>query len=99
MYRMTSTYVEPVGAINEFGRMAGVFDGACMTLTEETTLYPFFSTDGPWSATTRPVSIGPNQTVWTNWLVLQFMAHPSDFDDVDNFGTGDIKLLLDEMEL
>lgn len=98
MYGLTNTYTQPSGLTNEFGRTMGAFDGSLITLTEDTTLFPMMSATGPEAATTRSTSYGPNQTIWTQYLVLQFMCHSSDFDDVDNEGTGTIKLILDELE-
>jgi hypothetical protein len=98
MYKMTNLYEQPTGTANEFGRVMGDFDGSLLTLTEETTIFPLLSTVGPEAATSRAISYGPNQTLWTQYLVMQFMCHSSDFDDVDNEGTGTVKLILDELE-
>ena len=73
-------------------------DGSLNTLTSAVTLYPRLSSSGPQNATSRPVTSAAGQTVWTEYLVLQFMAHPSDFNDADNFGTETISLTLEELE-
>ena len=63
------------------------------------TLFPNLSAIGPEQATARPLTIGPNLTVWTQYLVLQFMANPSTYDDIGNEGTETIQLILDELEI
>ena len=98
-YGLRSTYVQPAGITNQFSKSSGAYDGTLNSLTESVTLYPLLSTVGPEAASSIPDWHGPNATVWTQYLVLQFMAHPSTFSDVDNFGTDTITLVVDELEL
>ena len=100
MYGLKSTYVAPASSTDDFGNTCGAFDGTLNTLTGPITLYPLLSTTGPEAATSRSiVNSSSSTTIYTQWLALQFMAHPSSFSDVDNFGTDTIQLLVDEMEI
>lgn len=65
-YKFTNTYAVPDAA----------YDGDMMLLSSDGTvhspvLYPYFSTTGPQNATSRSVVYGPNQTLYTNWIVVQ----------------------------
>lgn len=65
-YKLTSTYAEPDDA----------FDGSMLLWSPETdiinpTLFPMLSTTSPQTATSRATSYGPNQTLYTQFLVVQ----------------------------
>lgn len=98
-YRLTNSYEMPTGTTNSLNRYVGNYDGRLMPLTEDVTLFPNLSVVGPEQSTTRPLTVGPNTTVWTQYLVLQFMAHASTYDDIGNEGTETIQLILDELEI
>lgn len=88
-YKFTNTYAPPDDA----------FDGDmnCLSLdgvVQVPQLFPFFSTSNPQSATTRAVAYGPNQTLYTNWLVLQ-MRIPAGCT-VGNSATFNLALTCDE---
>lgn len=96
-YALTNTYSEPAGVTNEFGKLSGLLDTSLNILAEPVVLYPTLSSSGPNVAGSR-AALGPNLTLWTQYLVLQFRAYPSVYTDVGNFGAEEIELLLDELE-
>ena len=95
---MTSQYAEPQSGTDQFNRLSGVFNGTLNTLVSDVVLFPNLSVYGPQYAESRPVSVGPTVSVYTNYLVLQFIAHESTFADVDNEGAGEITFSFDELE-
>ena len=96
MYKLTNTYVQPATTTNDFGNTQGVLDGSMQTLTDDVMLFTRRGSS-PETATSTSTWTS-NGTFFTPYLVLQFMCHQSDFDDVDNFGTEEIKFLIDERE-
>ena len=96
MYKLTNSYVQPATSNNDFGNTQGVWDSSLITLTDDVTLFPKRGTS-PETASSF-ANFSANQTYFTQYLVLQFMCHQSEFDDVDNFGTEQIKFLIDEWE-
>lgn len=98
MGKMTNSYAQPTGTLNTtFNRVLGDYDGTLDTIIGSTVLYPRFSTTGPEAATDRPILAAANTTYWTEWLCLQYMGHPSTFDDVGNFGLDTITVSLQEL--
>ena len=95
-YKLTNEFVAPAGTTDEFGRIAGAFDGSLTLVDTAMTVFPRLSTSSPQSATGRERSYTNSATVWTEFLVLQFRCHPG--TAVDNFGLESVKLLLEEME-
>lgn len=98
-YKLTNAYEMPTGTVTSLNRYSGEYDGSLIALTEGVTLFPNLSAIGPEQATLRPLTAGPNTTLWTQYLVLQFMANSSAYDDVGNEGTETIQLILDELEI
>lgn len=98
MYGLRKNYVQPTGYTNILGRSVGNYDGTLNTLKSAVTLYPFLSTTGPEYAVDRNTTYGPNTTIWTQYLVLQFMVHAGSALDVDNFGVGNITVTVEELE-
>ena len=98
-YKLANVYEQPTGSITSLNRYSGDYDGTLIPLTEGVTLFPFLSSSGPEYAETREITYGPNTTLWTQYLVLQFTAHESTYSDADNEGTEHIEFILDEMEI
>jgi hypothetical protein len=74
-YKLTSTYEEPSNAFD--GLMNCAFDGSAFANGEaELVLRPMWSTSGPNSATTRQVIYGPNETLYSQYLVTQLYVAP-----------------------
>jgi hypothetical protein len=64
-YKFTNTYVEPVD-------MHGLHSGTYMTdYPTALTLFPFVSSSSPNAATSRIITLSPNVTYYTNYLVMQ----------------------------
>lgn len=78
-YKLTNIYQDTPLANNVFGRQNGVYDGTLKPITDNEVLWPRLSTIGPEAATTRPISMGPNASVWTEYLVLQTVAFPIEY--------------------
>lgn len=98
-YSITNIYSQSVTNLDEFNKSNGTFDGTLIPLTEEVTLHPHISTLGPEHAVSRAISWGPNQTVYTNYLVLQAMALQSTYNDVGpDFGVEKITFSFVELE-
>lgn len=71
-YKMTSTYAAPSNAYDGDMMLLSTADGSGLLTTE---IWPFLSTVGPHAATSRQVVYGPNQTLYTNWLVVQMRVN------------------------
>ena len=71
-YKMTSTYAAPDANYDGGMMLLSTPDGAGLLTTE---IWPFLSTTGPQNATSRNVVYGPNQTLYTNWLVVQMRVN------------------------
>jgi hypothetical protein len=67
-YKMTSTYAAPDNAYDGDMMLLSTADGTGLLTA---TLHPMLSTTGPNAATSRQVVYGPNQTLYTSWLVVQ----------------------------
>lgn len=100
-YGLRETYVQPSGSSNEFGRTTGAYDGSLIPITGDLELHPLVHRGSSLSAPVweRELSYDDSVPTWTQYLLLQCMAHPSDFDDVENLGLETITLLVDEMEI
>jgi len=83
-YKLTNVYQDTPTENNIFGRVNGVYDGTMNALLDEEVLWPRLSTVGPEAATSRPISIGPNLDVWTEYLVLQAIAFPIDYENAQD---------------
>lgn len=88
-YKFTNTYAVP----------DATYDGDMMPLSidgvlQRYVLHPNFSTSNPQSATTRQVAYGPNQVLYTNFLVVQ-MRIPKECT-VGNSATFKLTLTCDE---
>lgn len=71
-YKMTNTYAAPDNAYDGNMMLLSTANGQGLLTTE---IWPFLSTVGPQSATSRQVTYGPNQTLYTNWLVVQMRVN------------------------
>lgn len=72
-YKLTNTYATPDASFD--GSMLPVYDGAAFTNGDsELVLTPNWSTSGPSSATSRQLTYGPNQTLYSQYLVTQLYA-------------------------
>lgn len=71
-YKMTNVYAAPDAAYDGDMMLLSTVDGAGLLTTE---IWPYLSTTGPQAATSRQVVYGPNQTLWTNWLVVQMRVN------------------------
>lgn len=96
-YALRSTYSAPTGVTNEFNKTSGAFDGTLTSITSEIVLYPNLSKVGPEDANSF-VDLATVSEFWTQYLVLQFVGHPSTYDDADNFGTESITVTVEELE-
>lgn len=96
-YKLTNTYAAAGTLTNEFGRTGGILDNSLNILSTPVIIYPTLSSTGPSTAGSRG-ALGPNLTLWTQYLVLQFRAYPGVWTDVGNFGAEEIKVRLDELE-
>lgn len=65
-YKFANTYSAPDNAYDGDMICASI-DGT----VQVPTLFPCFSTTGPQNATTRQAAYGPDQILYSNWLVLQ----------------------------
>ena len=99
-YALRETYVQPGGTVNEFGKVNGQMDGSLIPTTGETVLFPKTYQGANLAAPTwsRPVNWLDGDPVWTQYLVLQFGAKPSTYDNVGNFGLELVKVYADEIE-
>ena len=71
-YKMTSTYAAPDNAFDGDMMLLSTADGTGLLTTE---IWPMLSTTGPQNATSRQVVYGPNETLYTNWLVVQMRVN------------------------
>lgn len=65
-YKFTNTYAPPDNAYD-----GGMMCAAIDSVVQNPQLIPFWSTSNPQSATSRAVSYGPNQTLFSNWICVQ----------------------------
>lgn len=65
-YKFTNTYAVPDKAYD-----GDMMCAALNSSVQKPVLIPFWSTSNPQSATTRAVSYGPNQTLYSNWICVQ----------------------------
>jgi hypothetical protein len=85
-WKLSNLYAPPINS----------YDGSLTLADSALTLYPNLSSVGPEQAHTRNVSMSGD--CYTQYLVLQFRALPSTFDDVSNEGFHTLKLTLEEVE-
>jgi hypothetical protein len=75
-YKLTSTYAEPDNAFD--GYMNCAYNGSVWSTGEtELVLRPMWSTTSPITATTRNIVYGPNETLYSQYLVTQLYVAPS----------------------
>ena len=74
-YKLTSTYTAPDDAFD--GSMLPGWTGSAWSSGESSLiLRPFWSNTSPITATTRQVSYGPNETLYSQYLVTQLYVAP-----------------------
>ncbi len=75
-YKLTDTYAAPTNAFD--GTMIPGYTGSAFCNGQsEIVLYPNWSTSGPNTATSRAISYGPNQTIYSQYLVTQLYVAKS----------------------
>lgn len=74
-YKLTSTYAAPDNAFDGFMNCAYTGSGWANGGTE-LVLRPMWSTTSPITATTRNIVYGPNQTLYSQYLVTQLYVAP-----------------------
>jgi hypothetical protein len=69
-YKLTNTYEAPTDAFD--GSLIPAYTGSAFSNNgTELVLYPSWSTTGPNAATSRAITYGPNQTIYSQYLVTQ----------------------------
>lgn len=95
-HKLTNIYQTPNNAWD--GQMVPVYTGTAFANgSTELVLWPNWSTTGPHVATSRALFYGPNQTLYSNYLVTQlYIKNSTAMTDVGN--TAEFKLRMEFIE-
>jgi hypothetical protein len=95
-YKLTNSYATPDAAWD--GQMVPAYTGSAWANgSSELVLYPNWSTTGPNNATSRSIVYGPDQTLYSEYLVTQlYIQHSTGHDTLGN--TAEFKLRMEFIE-
>lgn len=97
-YKLTNSYQTPSAAFD--GTMLPAWNTTSNQFSSrqsELILWPNWSTVGPHMATSRNITYGPNQTLFSSYLVTQlYVQHSTDLDEIGN--TAEFKLRMEFLE-